>query len=258
MKNRIFINFLLFFSVACFLHADAQYMLITHFSGSAAYGSYNVTVTSGGSVTTGGSSCLPAPTAYWIAPSSSIGWYTYTFSAPVSSVQVHVDGMNGGTYGAGDILKVFINGAPYVITPADITSYTGCGGPGGPCYLLGGYLYGPVGTTLVYTGADMTITYCGGINSIELYTDHSTSGMDYHIGIDTSVVGAALVGAITGPSVVCIGSTITLSDTSSGGTWASSTPSVATVSAGVVTGISAGIDTIKYTVTSTKTIYKAR
>ena len=57
-------------------------------------------------------------------------------------------------------------------------------------------------------------------------------------------------GELTGPSAVCAGSTITLSDTAVGGVW-SSTNSKATVSGGVVTGISAGADTINYIFTTT-------
>jgi uncharacterized protein YjdB len=54
---------------------------------------------------------------------------------------------------------------------------------------------------------------------------------------------------ITGLSQVCAGLTITLSDATSGGTWTSSTPAVATVVAGtgVVTGVAAGTTTITYT-----------
>ncbi len=59
-------------------------------------------------------------------------------------------------------------------------------------------------------------------------------------------------GAISGASTVCVGSTITLTDPSSGGSWISGNPSVATVgfSSGVVTGISAGIVTISYSLPS--------
>ncbi len=52
-------------------------------------------------------------------------------------------------------------------------------------------------------------------------------------------------------SSVCVGSTITLTNSISGGSWSSSNTSKATVnSAGVVTGVSAGSATITYTVTS--------
>ena len=59
-----------------------------------------------------------------------------------------------------------------------------------------------------------------------------------------------LAGTITGASSVCVSSTITLTDTTTGGTWISSN-ATATVLAGVVSGVSAGTDTINYSVTNT-------
>ncbi len=55
--------------------------------------------------------------------------------------------------------------------------------------------------------------------------------------------------AISGPSSVCPGSTITLTDASAGGTWTSSNTALATVgsSTGIVTGVSSGTLTITYT-----------
>ncbi len=57
-------------------------------------------------------------------------------------------------------------------------------------------------------------------------------------------------GAITGDSIVCVGSSITLTDTLAGGTWTASNAN-ATVLAGIVTGATAGFDTIMYTVNNT-------
>jgi uncharacterized protein YjdB len=56
-------------------------------------------------------------------------------------------------------------------------------------------------------------------------------------------------GTITGTSTVCVGSTTTLGDYVTGGTWASSTVGVATIgsSTGIVTGVSSGTSTISYT-----------
>ena len=54
---------------------------------------------------------------------------------------------------------------------------------------------------------------------------------------------------ISGSTSVCTGSSITLTDSISGGTWSASN-SNATVSAGIVTGVSTGTDTISYTVTN--------
>lgn len=58
--------------------------------------------------------------------------------------------------------------------------------------------------------------------------------------------------AIAGPSSVCVGSTITLTDTTRGGIWLSTTTGVATVGTGtgVVTGVSAGVVNIYYTIGS--------
>lgn len=59
--------------------------------------------------------------------------------------------------------------------------------------------------------------------------------------------------AITGPTIVCVGSQITLSDASAPGTWISSNPPVATIglTSGIVTGVKTGTSTISYTETST-------
>src|SRR4051812_46637599 len=60
-------------------------------------------------------------------------------------------------------------------------------------------------------------------------------------------------GPITGTFSVCVGSTTTLSSPPPGGTWASSSPSIATIgtSSGIVTGVSAGVTTITYFVVGT-------
>ena len=59
-------------------------------------------------------------------------------------------------------------------------------------------------------------------------------------------------GTITGDDTVCIGTTITLADAVTGGAWAASNAK-AGVAAGVVTGMAAGTDTIKYSITATCT-----
>lgn len=56
-------------------------------------------------------------------------------------------------------------------------------------------------------------------------------------------------GTITGGTSLCLGSTLLLADTTSGGTW-SATNGTATVSGGLVTTNIAGVDTIVYTCTS--------
>jgi PKD repeat protein len=59
------------------------------------------------------------------------------------------------------------------------------------------------------------------------------------------------VTALTGPSAVCTGATITLSSTTAGGVWSSSVPDIASVNtSGVVTGLMNGSTEIIYTVTN--------
>jgi hypothetical protein len=85
-----------------------------------------------------------------------------------------------------------------------------------------------------------TSTYCG------------TSTATYTVNVTSS----AYAGTISGSTSVVAGSNITLSETVTGGTWSSSTTSVATVSAsGLVHGVAAGTTTITYTVTSCGTAY---
>ncbi len=58
----------------------------------------------------------------------------------------------------------------------------------------------------------------------------------------------ALPAAITGPSIVCVGSTIFLSDSTAGGVWSITNNTYGTVDiSGNVTGIAAGNDTVIYT-----------
>jgi uncharacterized protein YjdB len=58
-----------------------------------------------------------------------------------------------------------------------------------------------------------------------------------------------LPGVITGPATVCIGNSSTLGSTTTGGTWQSSSPSVATISesGGLIEGIGSGTTSITYT-----------
>ena len=59
--------------------------------------------------------------------------------------------------------------------------------------------------------------------------------------------------AIAGAAGVCVGSSVTLTDATAGGTWSSSSTGVATVvsTSGVVTGVSAGTSVVTYLLTAT-------
>ncbi|MDN3204840.1 glycine-rich domain-containing protein [Algoriphagus sediminis] len=58
-------------------------------------------------------------------------------------------------------------------------------------------------------------------------------------------------GIVNGPQSICVGGTTTFTSTMMGGVWSSADPAIATVdpSAGVITGVSPGAATIRYTIT---------
>ena len=70
-------------------------------------------------------------------------------------------------------------------------------------------------------------------------------------GNNITVSGIPVLAAITGPAALITGSSVTLSNSTAGGTWTSSNNSIATVSTtGVVLGVALGSATITYTYTN--------
>ncbi len=68
---------------------------------------------------------------------------------------------------------------------------------------------------------------------------------------DIAITAQPFAGTITGALLGCVGSSITLTDTASGGVWNTSAPAVASVNiSGVVTALAAGSATVSYTVTN--------
>lgn len=65
-----------------------------------------------------------------------------------------------------------------------------------------------------------------------------------------TVNALAVSGTILGSPTVCEGNTVTLMSTVPGGTWSEVTGNVSVSSSGVVTGLTSGVDTVKYTVTN--------
>ena len=87
-----------------------------------------------------------------------------------------------------------------------------------------------------------------GIDTV-LYTVTTSCGSSiasYPVTINVSPAA----GTISGSAAICIGTPDTLSETASGGTWTSANSNADVSTAGIVTGITAGADTIRYTVTS--------
>ena len=107
------------------------------------------------------------------------------------------------------------------------------------------------GSTLTPTG--LTYTPVSGYSGTDVFKVRVTDGIAWDtITIIVTINPLPDAGIITGPSTVCIGATITLSDTSGGGTgiWSISNSHATISPAGIVTGVSAGTDTVYYTVTN--------
>ncbi|WP_298223226.1 T9SS type B sorting domain-containing protein [Flavobacterium sp.] len=67
-----------------------------------------------------------------------------------------------------------------------------------------------------------------------------------------TVSNPPIAGTLSGNQAICVGDTVTFIPTVSGGTWTSQQPAFATVNAsGVITGVAAGIATIRYTISGT-------
>ncbi len=109
----------------------------------------------------------------------------------------------------------------------------------------------------VWTSGTPAVATIGASTGICTGVSYGPSTIMYTIGgactvyaYDT-VPAPAIYTPISGPSSVCIGSTINLTDATSGGTWASSNTAIATItSGGVVSGVAAGIPIIAYTITA--------
>lgn len=98
---------------------------------------------------------------------------------------------------------------------------------------------------------DFGLQTAGGTYTV-IATD-TTSGCASAMTGSATVGISPLPGVISGLASLCAGSSITLTDTSTAGTWSSSTIAIATVGSGtgIVAGITPGTDTIRYTVTGT-------
>ena len=96
----------------------------------------------------------------------------------------------------------------------------------------------------VVTGA------AGGADTI-FYIASNSCGADTAMHIITVDTALAYISAITGPDHVCLGNSISLSDSVSGGTWTSLHTAIATISgSGVVFGAAVGTDTLVYSITN--------
>jgi gliding motility-associated-like protein len=103
-----------------------------------------------------------------------------------------------------------------------------------------------------WTSGNLSVATIGSSTGVATGIIPGTSTIVYNVSAGCSTSATLTVNAtpvaIVGPSTVCIGSTITLTDATPGGSWSSSNTTVATIGSatGVVTGLSAGTAIISY------------
>ena len=111
----------------------------------------------------------------------------------------------------------------------------------------------------IWSSTNTAIATIGSVTGIVTGVASGTSIISYTVtnscgtAVATSIVTVNPLpnaGIITGLSAVCVGSTITMTDAISGGTWSMNNANASIGSTGIVTGVSAGIDTVKYSVTN--------
>ncbi|MEJ6492639.1 MAG: gliding motility-associated C-terminal domain-containing protein, partial [Flavobacteriales bacterium] len=127
--------------------------------------------------------------------------------------------------------------------------------PGGPTTFCAGgsvVLTASTGSTYLWSNGLQTQSITATTSGSYSVTVTIASGCSVtSVATPVTVNALPVVAAITGTPNVCAGSTTTLASSTTGGTWSSSNNAVATVNAsGAVTGVTAGLVTITYTVTN--------
>ena len=138
-------------------------------------------------------------------------------------------------------------GEAWRFTPAGTTSYTVGSIPYAPIPYASSIVYWYNASTGAYLGSGATV-----VVSPTVTTTYEAAG----VGCDDTTkafitlgpISGGATGTITGPSSVCLGGTLSLTDATPGGVWSSGSPAVATVNTtGLVTSVSGGTAVISYT-----------
>ncbi len=236
-------------------------------------GSATITYTLGSSFVTAGFTVSPSPAAIGGIPSVLC----------VGSTSTLTDASSGGTWSSAASWIASINTSTGVVTgvstgstTVNYTLGTGCSTSGTINVSGGGYLPDSIsGMTPICVGSSYTFTISttGGTwssSNPSIASVNSTSGLVTGVSAGTANISYSITsscgtlytfsattisagtsaGTIGGTTTAAVGSSTTLTETVTGGTWSTSSASIASVnpSTGIVTGIAVGTVTISYTV----------
>ncbi len=200
----------------------------------------------------------------------------------VGSTITLIDGVTGGNWTSSNTLAATVGSLSGIVTgvssgTAIITYMLSAG-----CFAVKALTINPLpnagtitGASSVCVSANITLSdvALGGVwssTTTAIATIGSVSGIVSGVAAGTSIISYTVInscgtaaatklvtvnplpnaGLITGLSAVCVGSTIAMTDATTGGTWSMSNANASIGSTGIVTGVTAGIDTIMYSVTN--------
>ncbi len=207
-----------------------------------------------GAITGTASMCLGSGTTLSASPSGGTWSSNNTGVATVGSATGAVSSVAAGTATITYNLNNGCTTSTKLVTvnpqPAAITgSSTICGGTVPTTVTLSD---GTSGGT--WTSGNTAIATIGSTTGVVTGVSSGTAPITYTLPagcFSTASVPVNAVANISGTPSVCLGSTITLTDATSGGTWSSSNTAIASISSGgVVTGVALGSAVVSYTVAS--------
>ena len=193
--------------------------------------------------------CGGATTAF----TSSVGGGTWV-SGNTAVATVDTSGVVTGTGSGITMISYVISGGCYGSAPISVNALPPVIGPSVVCLTdtLPTYFTGATGGS--WSSSNTSVATIGPVSGVLTGVAAGTTTISYtntsgcYTTLTVTVVST--VPAITGTLSVCTGTTTTLADPMPTGIWSSSTPSLATVgsASGIVSGITAGLDTIFYTI----------
>ncbi len=189
-----------------------------------------------------------------LSDATSGGTWTTAVSSSIVSVGLNTGVVTAGTALGSAIISYTVGGSTVTAT-VTVTANAGA-------------IISPYGDSICAGFVEtLTNTTTGGTWSMSnstVATIVSASGLltDVITGIDTViytlptgcfskqrlVFGSATTGTITGSSIVCTGSMISLSDRITGGTWSITNGNATVTTGGVVSGVTTGTDTVLYAI----------
>ena len=202
--------------------------------------------------------CAGSATTLNCTPSGGIWSSGSPGIASVGSVTGVVTGLTAGiasitytsTPGCASIAVITVNPLPVAGTLSGLSTLCVTGTinivPG-----VAGGIWSSTNTNATVSPSGVVTGVILGVDTIK-YSVTNSCGTAIAIKVVTVSAGLPDSGAINGPGGVCVGQTITLTETVSGGKWHSSSPGIATIDSmsGLVSGVTVGVVTITYAVTN--------